>query len=211
MRTVHGGSGRLSSFPLADAISIPVQWRGAKSFADDLGVSRGVVLSRAATILRSIETKPCDWKICPPQKGESCRSVFGGDRVSEGFLFSLSLRLEQGQCNDPDCPPLTTTSLGPVVFSSNLASLHWPSGACASGGVGQITRRLPRVPTCALRSSPSLTLGGGCVLESKRWRAKGAVPSLGSHGGSDRDVRVNGARRGSLHTERESRASEWGR
>ena len=29
---------------------------GAKSFADDLGLSRGVVPSRAATILRSIET-----------------------------------------------------------------------------------------------------------------------------------------------------------
>lgn len=63
----------------AEATSIPVQCRGAKSFADDLGVSRGVVLSRAATILRSIETKPCDWKICPPQKGES----FSGVAASE--------------------------------------------------------------------------------------------------------------------------------
>lgn len=31
---------------------------GAKSSADDLGTGRGVVLSRAATILRSIETRP---------------------------------------------------------------------------------------------------------------------------------------------------------
>ena len=37
---------------------------GAKSFVDDLGWSRGVVLSRAATLLRSIETQPCDSKIC---------------------------------------------------------------------------------------------------------------------------------------------------
>ncbi len=39
--------------------------RGAKSFADDLGLIRGVVLSRAAASLQSIETKPFDWKICP--------------------------------------------------------------------------------------------------------------------------------------------------
>ena len=43
----------------------PMQRRGAKSFVDDLVLSRGVVLSRAAASLRSIETKPFDWKICP--------------------------------------------------------------------------------------------------------------------------------------------------
>ena len=32
--------------------------RGAESLADDLGVDRGVVLSRAAALLRSIESKP---------------------------------------------------------------------------------------------------------------------------------------------------------
>lgn len=42
---------------------------GAKSFVDDLGFGRGVVLSRAATSLRSIETKPFDWKICPQSDG----------------------------------------------------------------------------------------------------------------------------------------------
>jgi hypothetical protein len=42
-----------------------MQRRGAKSFVDDLVLSRGVVLSRAAASLRSIETKPFDWKICP--------------------------------------------------------------------------------------------------------------------------------------------------
>ena len=44
-----------------------MQCRGAKSFVDDLGLSRGVVLSRAAASLRSIETKPFDWEICPLQ------------------------------------------------------------------------------------------------------------------------------------------------
>lgn len=42
-----------------------VQCRGAKSFVDDLGLSRGVVLSRAVISLRSVETKPFDSKICP--------------------------------------------------------------------------------------------------------------------------------------------------
>lgn len=42
-----------------------MQRRSAKSFVDDLVLSRGVVLSRAAASLRSIETKPFDWKICP--------------------------------------------------------------------------------------------------------------------------------------------------
>ena len=42
----------------------PIRRGGTKSFVDDLGWSRGVVLSRAATLLRSIETQPYDSKIC---------------------------------------------------------------------------------------------------------------------------------------------------
>lgn len=34
------------------------QGRGVESFADDLVTGQGVVFSRAATILRSVETKP---------------------------------------------------------------------------------------------------------------------------------------------------------
>ena len=33
-------------------------------FVDDLCTGRGVVLGRAATTLRSIETQPFDWMIC---------------------------------------------------------------------------------------------------------------------------------------------------
>ena len=39
-----------------------MQCRGVKSFVDDLVLGRGVVLSRAATSLRSIETKPFDYR-----------------------------------------------------------------------------------------------------------------------------------------------------
>ena len=45
--------------------------RGAKSFVDDLDFSRGVVLSRAVVLLRSIETKPYDSVICPLWKDTS--------------------------------------------------------------------------------------------------------------------------------------------
>ena len=53
----------------------PMQRRGAKSFVDDLVLSRGVVLSRAAASLRSIETKPFDWQICPPRTDTSPRKA----------------------------------------------------------------------------------------------------------------------------------------
>ena len=56
----------------------PMQCRGAKSFVDDLGLSRGVVLSRAAASLRSVETKPFDWQICPL---ETDTSVWGRESV----------------------------------------------------------------------------------------------------------------------------------
>lgn len=72
----------------------PHQRRGAKSFVDDLGLSRGVVLSRAAASLRSIETKPFDSEICPLQTdtspnrhGLSTHSPFVGGAVGRPFLL----------------------------------------------------------------------------------------------------------------------------
>ena len=38
--------------------STPIQWWGVKSLADDLATGHGVVLSRAASTLRSVETQP---------------------------------------------------------------------------------------------------------------------------------------------------------
>ena len=61
----HGSYRRLNLAGDCRSDIHPMQCRGAKSFVDDLGLSRGVVLSRAATLLRSIETKPFDSKICP--------------------------------------------------------------------------------------------------------------------------------------------------
>lgn len=43
---------------MAEIETAQVEGRGVESFADDLVTGRGVVFSRAATILRSVETKP---------------------------------------------------------------------------------------------------------------------------------------------------------
>src|SRR5579871_4655705 len=60
----HGANSLASSFIVRSTRAC--QCRGAKSSVDDLGTGRGVVLSRAAPTLRSIETHPADWQICPP-------------------------------------------------------------------------------------------------------------------------------------------------
>ena len=55
-----------------------------RSFVDDLGQSRGVVLSRAATILRSIETRPLSRLAdLSAQDGQPSRRgcLFGGDSL----------------------------------------------------------------------------------------------------------------------------------
>ena len=68
---------------------------GAKSFADDLDTGRGVVLSRAATTLRSVETKPTiGWFVFFPQ---FLFSTNAGELVSilisfTEFLFSIDAR-----------------------------------------------------------------------------------------------------------------------
>ena len=50
---------------------IHIRRSSAKSFVDDLSLSRGVVKSRAAASLRSSETQPTDCVICPLQTGIS--------------------------------------------------------------------------------------------------------------------------------------------
>ena len=69
--TVHGSSRALTVAPVCRNDINPVRCRGAKSFVDDLAFCQGVVLGRAAAILRSIETKPYDWEICPLQTDTS--------------------------------------------------------------------------------------------------------------------------------------------
>jgi hypothetical protein len=90
----------------------PMRRRGAKSFVDDLGLSRGVVISRAAASLRSIETKPFDSEICPLWMGTSplvfsffLKDVILCERISF-FLGLLSLQT----------PPPSPRCMGCVIF-----------------------------------------------------------------------------------------------
>ena len=92
--------------------------RGAKSFVDDLGLGRGVVLSRAATTLRSIETKPFDWEICPLWTGISPVRATGLERDRVG------------------CSASTPRPNWLASSSSGLARLgcHRPTGGSAESG-----------------------------------------------------------------------------
>ena len=59
---------------------------------DDLCTGRGVVLGRAATTLRSIETQPFDWMICSCQldKSSDCRGLWLLRAMALGFVhFSM--------------------------------------------------------------------------------------------------------------------------
>ena len=69
----------------------PIHCRHVKSLADDLVFCRGVVFSRAATLLRSIETKPFDWEICPPrmdysQEGNNFTSIVNSIQMCWMFI-----------------------------------------------------------------------------------------------------------------------------
>ena len=98
--------GLLSLAPVCRSDTHPMQCRGAKSFVDDLGLSRGVVFSRAVALLRSIETKPPDSMICPLWTGissarQSQPSAAGDHLASDevisvgSFSLSISARSEQ--------------------------------------------------------------------------------------------------------------------
>ncbi len=84
------GSSRAPSIaPVRRSDIHPMRRGGAKSFVDDLGLSRGVVLSRAAASLRSIETKPFDSEICLLCTDTSPPEDRGEDFVFFFFLPSL--------------------------------------------------------------------------------------------------------------------------
>jgi len=113
--------------------------------------------------------------------------------------FPFSLRLEQGQCNDPDCPPPDHHhQFWPCRFSRpTWASLHWPF-RCVRVRVGGRSSVACLRSTCAHRSSSlhGRLHAGVQEMVSQHEVLTEPFPSLGSHGGSDRDVRVNGASRG---------------
>ena len=62
----------------------PMRSDGVKSFADDLVLGRGVVLSRAATSLRSIETQPLTRRFVRYGRAQSPRSTEREKLVDRG-------------------------------------------------------------------------------------------------------------------------------
>ena len=65
---------------------------GTESIADDSGTCRGVVLSRAATILRSIETQPSTGRFVPQQEQPSGE---GGQRQGKALTLSRVFKFNQ--------------------------------------------------------------------------------------------------------------------
>ena len=121
-----------------------MQCRGAKSFVDDLDLSRGVVLSRAVALLRSIETKPFDSEICPLQTDASPTGWLCGP---SGWLLWLA---------GPGCGwgwlACVVSPVGPCLASHWLGGLVGALPACLVKGAwfslllaaGLVLLRLPR-------------------------------------------------------------------
>ena len=117
----------------------PMRCGGAKSFVDDLVFGRGVVLSRAATSLRSIETQPWTRRfVCFQDRhifswpGRTCpvplRTVFHPARAA---------RVHRASVFGPARPPRCWAS----VFGHQLFLSWWLSGGSGVGS-GVVERRL---------------------------------------------------------------------
>ena len=120
--------------------SNPMRRGGAKSFVDDLGWSRGVVLSRAATLLRSIETQPCDSKICSHLDEHTSLSVAGVFGTCAFFFVFLSQLVAEGVLLNLFAP---WTYVSSILTAGNDSSLTLVQS-------GQIRLLAPR-PRCTFK------------------------------------------------------------
>ena len=83
----------------------PMRRGGAKSFVDDLVLGRGVVLSRAATSLRSIETQPWTRRFVRAETGDPLlESRAGPGRAGvQGRVPQRAWRPSSGWMEDAGC------------------------------------------------------------------------------------------------------------
>ena len=88
---------------------------GVKSFVDDLVLGRGVVISRAATSLRSVETQPLTRRFVRSQTNNISFITTGQRALS--LLFSLHCKL-----SDFTRPPLAAVCLAFARFQRQKAS-----------------------------------------------------------------------------------------
>ena len=85
---------------------------GAKSFVDDLVLGRGVVLSRAATSLRSIETQPWTRRFVRYADGR----IFPGLSDLRASMISSSSSREWERGAAAGCGTSLSLSLSPAAF-----------------------------------------------------------------------------------------------
>ena len=164
----------------------PMQRRGAKSFVDDLVLSRGVVLSRAAASLRSIETKPFDWQICPPRTDTSPRKArtlsWVGGALSHCRWFTATRAL--GRTGSPGSRSPSGTRVSPrfggawcgalgdreLFYFAKVpfppCGLYLVSGKSGKAGLA-FPRRLKATPCRGLPSKANNTLPAAAL--SPRW------------------------------------------
>ena len=96
--------------------SVPVRRAGARSFADDPGLSRGIVAGRAVPSLRSPEIHPPTLASVPPRSGTPPR----GPRVGESGTPRAGRQKREGRgkrrrSGSPiKCPPHSTPALCPT-------------------------------------------------------------------------------------------------
>ena len=96
--------------------SVPVRRAGARSFADDPGLSRGIVAGRAVPSLRSPEIHPPTLASVPPRSG----TPPGGPRAGESGTPRAGRQKREGRgkrrrSGSPiKCPPRSTPALCPA-------------------------------------------------------------------------------------------------
>ena len=150
---------------------------GAKSFVDDLGLSRGVVLSRAAASLRSVETKPYDWQICPLQTGASAAvgplapsSLVGEGSGGARLVFLSKSNSREGQPKSVPNPP--TRGCGVCWGTKSNTPRQWGLMGTDSQEVRLALRGGGRVPPGPCHLSVPTSVGG------RVGGGGGAVPGL---------------------------------
>ena len=127
--------------------SVPVRRAGARSFADDPGLSRGIVAGRAVPSLRSPEIHPPTLASVPPRSGTPPRGPRAGESgTPRAGRQKREGRGKRGRSGSPiKCPP------APRLPSA-------PRGPWARDPV-PLRRRPPPRSTPAL--CPARALGGG--------------------------------------------------
>ena len=96
--------------------SVPVRRAGARSFADDPGLSRGIVAGRAVPSLRSPEIHPPTLASVPPRSGTPPRGPRAGESgTPRAGRQKREGRGKRGRSGSPiKCPPRSTPALCPA-------------------------------------------------------------------------------------------------